>query len=108
MKVFVGGRLYDSRRDVIGVVLSDADKRNIANMPPEATIYSEFVPTGDLAVDPLVSAIGVVRSGPGRVFTISSVEKLLDLIKERTADPNASAGEVGWIDDGVEREGGGA
>lgn len=86
MKVFVGGNVYDSRRHVIGVVLGDGDKENIANMLPGATVYAEFVIAGNGA--------------PGtRGFSAESVEALLSLVK---AQPEEEAGKVDWIDDGVE------
>jgi hypothetical protein len=83
--------VYDSRRDVIGVVLSPEDKVNIASMLPTATVYSEFVRLGS-------------GTEPGlREFSVECVVKLLERIKEKTADPRAAAGAVDWIDEGIER-----
>lgn len=92
MMVFVGGRLYDSRRDVIGIVLTPHDKENIAKMHPDATIYSEFVPKGQ-------------GTEPGlREFDPACVERLLTKIKERTSDvTNPVAGTVAWADEGEEK-----
>jgi len=73
VKVFVGGRIYDSRRDVIGVVLTDADKANIAAMAPGATVYAEFTAKGE-------------PGGPGiRRFDPACVDKLLARVKERAS-----------------------
>lgn len=42
MKIKVDNRIYDPNRDPVMVILSEADKRNIADMPPEATRYAAF------------------------------------------------------------------
>ena len=89
MKVFVGGRIYDSRRDVIGIVLAEGDKERIANMAPDATIYCEFVPTGK-------------GTEPGlREFSPACVEKLLDRIKERASETHGES-TVDWISETTE------
>lgn len=74
MKVFVGGKLYDSRRDVIGVVLSAKDRENIAAMHPEATVYAEFTPEGKAEIEGC------------REFSVECVERLLDDVKRRAAE----------------------
>lgn len=42
MKVKVGNQVYDSKDQPIMVILSEDDKRNIANMLPDAHQYAEF------------------------------------------------------------------
>jgi len=42
MKVKIGDTYYDSEDHPIMIVLSDADKRNIANMHPSATKYCVY------------------------------------------------------------------
>ena len=42
MKVKVGDVVYDVEKVPVMVILSDADKRNITDMPPEATRYASF------------------------------------------------------------------
>ncbi len=42
MKVKVGNKIYDGEDAPVMVILSDADKRNIANMLPECTKYASF------------------------------------------------------------------
>ena len=42
MKVKVGDQVFDSKDLPVMVVLSEADKRNIENMTPEATMYASF------------------------------------------------------------------
>lgn len=48
MKVKVGNTIYDSNEQPIMVILTDADKRNITNMSPEATKYCEFPDSMDI------------------------------------------------------------
>ena len=42
MKVKVGDRIYDSDLEPVMIILSDNDKKNIANMHPDATKYAVF------------------------------------------------------------------
>lgn len=42
MQVKIGDQVFDSKDQPIMVVLSEADKRNIENMLPEATKYASF------------------------------------------------------------------
>jgi len=42
MRVKVGNRVYDSEEQPVMVVLSDSDKKNIAEMLPECTMYTAF------------------------------------------------------------------
>lgn len=42
MKVKIGDQVFDSKDQPIMVVLSQADRRNIENMAPEATMYASF------------------------------------------------------------------
>jgi hypothetical protein len=42
MLVKVGDKVYSSQDQPIMVVLAEQDKRNIANMLPDATRYAEF------------------------------------------------------------------
>lgn len=42
MKVKIGDQVFDSKDQPIMVVLSQADKRNIENMTPDATMYASF------------------------------------------------------------------
>lgn len=42
MKVKIGDRVYDGEEQPIMVVLTDADKANIANMAPECSKYAAF------------------------------------------------------------------
>jgi hypothetical protein len=42
MKVKIGEKIYDSEKEPIMVILSDADKKNIHNMLPTATKYCSF------------------------------------------------------------------
>lgn len=41
MKVKIGNKIYDSTKEPIMLILKDADKQNIANMAPHATMYCE-------------------------------------------------------------------
>lgn len=40
MKVKVGNKVYDGNQEPVMVILTDEDKRNIANMLPECTKYA--------------------------------------------------------------------
>lgn len=42
MKVKVGNKIYDGEREPVMVILTEADKKNIANMRPDATKYCQF------------------------------------------------------------------
>jgi len=42
MKIKVGNTIYDSSLNMVMVILSDADKQNIANMDPDATMYCAY------------------------------------------------------------------
>jgi len=42
MKVKVGNTIYDGEKEPVMVILTEADKRNIANMLPEATRYCAY------------------------------------------------------------------
>lgn len=42
MKVKVGNKVYTAERYPIMVILSESDKKNIANMHPDATKYCCF------------------------------------------------------------------
>lgn len=42
MKVKIGDKIYDGQHVPVMVILSDTDKKNIANMLPECTKYAEF------------------------------------------------------------------
>jgi len=39
MKVKIGNKIYDSENEPVMVILSDGDKKNIANMLEECTRY---------------------------------------------------------------------
>ena len=39
MKVKVGNKIYDGEQEPVMVILSEGDKKNIANMHPDATKY---------------------------------------------------------------------
>ena len=45
MKVKIGNVVYDSNKEPIMLILSDADKKNIAAMAPDATRYCSFPDT---------------------------------------------------------------
>ena len=51
MKVKVGDTVYDGAVEPIMVILSDVDKRNIANMGPDARKYACFPEDTELSVD---------------------------------------------------------
>ncbi|KKL53080.1 hypothetical protein LCGC14_2279000 [marine sediment metagenome] len=42
MEVKVGDQVYDSEAQPIMVILTDQDKKNIANMDPDCTKYAMF------------------------------------------------------------------
>ncbi len=42
MKVKICDKIYDSEQEPIMVILSEVDKKNIANMHPEATKYCVY------------------------------------------------------------------
>jgi len=42
MKVKVGNKIYDGEKEPVMVILTEADKQNIANMLPEATRYCAY------------------------------------------------------------------
>lgn len=42
MKVKVGNKIYDSENEPVMIILSDGDKKNIANMLPHCTKYCSF------------------------------------------------------------------
>jgi len=42
MKIKIGNVIYDSEQQPIMVILTQKDKENITNMPPDATRYCEF------------------------------------------------------------------
>jgi len=42
MKVKIGNKIYDAEEEPIMVILSKADKKNIASMLPEETKYCTF------------------------------------------------------------------
>lgn len=42
MKVKIKGRIYDSEKEPVMVILSDEDKRNISAMPPDSSKYASF------------------------------------------------------------------
>lgn len=42
MKVKVGNKIYDGEKEPVMVILSDQDKRNIANMLPGCSKYVSF------------------------------------------------------------------
>lgn len=42
MKVKIGDKIYDSEKEPIMIILSDADKKNITNMLPQCTKYCSF------------------------------------------------------------------
>jgi len=42
MKVKVGNKIYDAEKEPIMIILSDVDKKNIANMNPECTKYCVY------------------------------------------------------------------
>jgi hypothetical protein len=46
MKVKVGDKIYDGKNEPVMVILSERDKKNIANMPPDATKYCVFPDEG--------------------------------------------------------------
>lgn len=46
MKVKVGDRVYSYLKQPVMVVLAEQDKKNIANMPPEATRYCSYPTEG--------------------------------------------------------------
>jgi len=45
MKVKIGNTIYDSEREPIMIILSQEEKKHIANMTPEATKYCSFPDT---------------------------------------------------------------
>ena len=49
MKIKVGDKIYDGEIEPIMVVLSEADKINIANMLPDATKYCHFPNNADMS-----------------------------------------------------------
>ena len=42
MKVKVGDAVYDGNKEPVMVILTEQDKKNIANMHPEATRYCVY------------------------------------------------------------------
>ena len=46
MKVKVGNTIYDGEREPVMVILTDQDKKNIANMDLEATKYCVYPTEG--------------------------------------------------------------
>ena len=42
MKVKVGNKVYDPEEEPVMVILTEQDKKNIANMLPDATKYAMF------------------------------------------------------------------
>jgi hypothetical protein len=46
MKVKVGDKIYDGDKKPVMIILTDEDKKNIANMLPECTRYCEFPEEG--------------------------------------------------------------
>ena len=42
MKVKIGNRIYDSEHEIIMIILSDADKKNIAEMHPDCEKYCSY------------------------------------------------------------------
>jgi hypothetical protein len=53
MKVKVGDTIYDGEKVPVMVILSDGDKKNIANMSPECSKYASYPPE--------CSEIGIAR-----------------------------------------------
>ena len=42
MKVKIGHKIYDGEDDAVMIILSDTDKKNIANMLPHCTKYCVY------------------------------------------------------------------
>ena len=42
MKVKIGDKIYDSAEEPVMVILTDGDKKNIANMLPECSKYCSY------------------------------------------------------------------
>jgi hypothetical protein len=47
IRLFTGQLVISSDAEVVAVILTDADKRNIASMAPDATVYAEFPDSAD-------------------------------------------------------------
>lgn len=42
MKIKIGNKIYDGEKELIAVYLTDADKKNIKDMHPDCSVYSQF------------------------------------------------------------------
>ena len=42
MKVKIGNTIFDAKEQPLMVILTDQDKKNIANMLPHCTMYASF------------------------------------------------------------------
>lgn len=62
MKIFVGDQIYTITDGIVGVILTEQDKRNIAAMAPEDTIYSMYDEEG---------------------HNVATVERVLQEVKEK-------------------------
>lgn len=50
MKIKVGNKVYDGEKEPVMVILTEQDKKNIANMLPEATRYCMY-PSDEYSID---------------------------------------------------------
>ena len=51
MKVKVGDRIYDGKNEPVMVILSEGEKKQIAEMPPGITRYCVYPDHGDLTAN---------------------------------------------------------
>ena len=42
MKLLVNDRIYDGKKEIVMIQLTDKDKENIKNMNPDCNIYCEY------------------------------------------------------------------
>ena len=54
MKIKVGNTIYDSDEEPVMVILTEQDKKNIANMTPEATKYCGWPDDQDWTPDAIL------------------------------------------------------
>ena len=61
MQIKVGDKIYSENDQPIMVILTDADKKNIANMLPECTKYASFPDDTKLTEDEQYAWMGAVQ-----------------------------------------------
>ena len=61
MKVIVDGHVYDGKKDIVVVMLTDSDKKNIKNMNKECNIYCEF--PDDMDIEKVNGYLAEIKKG---------------------------------------------